>query len=908
MEHRFPRSILLCWWVVVLSVFHLTVQASDSRRIEVRLAGGGNEGRVEVRRGNGTWGGLCYGIHWDSRVLQVVCRHLNLGFGRVIDHQSQNLPVYMEGLTCNGTESRLDNCNNTDWETECKEEKVAALHCQPLNCSGADDPRDFCLPSQSTELEARVAGGPSDTEGRLEIRQRDGPWTVVCEDGFDSKAAAVVCRELNLGIKGKPKKTSYSQNDLGMSPKGFYCDGRERNLGHCGQARLDSLHRIKTVGIRCYGGAPDPSLLLPQSSITGVLRNLTKTVTAETVEQTRDQLDQEGNKTAADVVLVADFLHRASQLHNVSTQMATDLLTIVDSVSEMNQSVLQHSNTVGSTTNKLIGSVEQLADGISLGEGGSARLQTNSTVLQVWDLASTVSRQPPIGIQMTSDGQTQDVTSDSDKFDSVDSAIFLPAKVVQARSESDVRLSACVIQRTSLFQASQPTDTATPTDRAPEQGTDETTSGFRLNSQVVSLRFTVDGQPVTNLSAFDLGTVTTVFKPRELLPTTSAVESSSQCVFWDFKLQEGHGDWSSEGCRLHGVVSGRVTCVCDHLTNFALLMDFAGQEALPRFHEDQLKMISLVGLTFSICGLSLTILAFILVRKLQKSLPQQTLFNMALAMLLSLVIFLAGVQRVQERVLCVGVAMALHYLILVTFLWTLAQAVLQYVMLVRGQARPFSRYMLKVAPPAWGLPVLPVITVSAIDVDLYRGGGRYCWMSPTPFYFAFLAPIGAIVVVNLVVYVLVVVSICRRPNLGTGGTSYTVIGVRASFSLFVSLGLTWMFAFFAVDDARVVFQYLFTVTTVFQGFLIFVLFTARDPAVKAFCLDAIQNRIPNRIRNRFRRGHISSGPDQGTPSASRAARGTKGTKETSFTPRVRVPPEDNLLPDFFSSWPVPGQK
>ena len=48
------------------------------------------------------------------------------------------------------------------------------------------------------------------------------------------------------------------------------------------------------------------------------------------------------------------------------------------------------------------------------------------------------------------------------------------------------------------------------------------------------------------------------------------------------------------------------------------------------------------------------------------------------------------------------------------------------------------------------------------------------------------------------------------------------------------LGLSWVFAFLAVEDARVVFQYLFTITTSLQGLLIFLVFTARDPVVRTF--------------------------------------------------------------------------
>ncbi|XP_076458594.1 adhesion G-protein coupled receptor G7-like [Babylonia areolata] len=115
-------------------------------------------------------------------------------------------------------------------------------------------------------------------------------------------------------------------------------------------------------------------------------------------------------------------------------------------------------------------------------------------------------------------------------------------------------------------------------------------------------------------------------------------------------------------------------------------------------------------------------------------------------------------------------------------------------------------------------------------------------MSLQPFYYAFLLPVAVILLVNVVIYVLVVIHICRR-----GGSSSAMsvragrrhqavagrrgVGIRASFACCVVLGLSWLFAFLALGDARVVFQYLFTLTTSVQGLLIFLVFTARDANV-----------------------------------------------------------------------------
>ena len=46
----------------------------------------------------------------------------------------------------------------------------------------------------------------------------------------------------------------------------------------------------------------------------------------------------------------------------------------------------------------------------------------------------------------------------------------------------------------------------------------------------------------------------------------------AECVFWDFNLNDGAGDWSPEGCRNESVADGVVRCLCDHLTSFAVIV------------------------------------------------------------------------------------------------------------------------------------------------------------------------------------------------------------------------------------------------------------------------------------------------------------------------------------------------
>ena len=55
-------------------------------------------------------------------------------------------------------------------------------------------------------------------------------------------------------------------------------------------------------------------------------------------------------------------------------------------------------------------------------------------------------------------------------------------------------------------------------------------------------------------------------------PLDKAINESAACVFWDFGLKRGLGDWSGDGCYYKGTTDGLVTCNCNHLTNYAILM------------------------------------------------------------------------------------------------------------------------------------------------------------------------------------------------------------------------------------------------------------------------------------------------------------------------------------------------
>ena len=111
------------------------------------------------------------------------------------------------------------------------------------------------------------------------------------------------------------------------------------------------------------------------------------------------------------------------------------------------------------------------------------------------------------------------------------------------------RVSFVIYRRLSLFQTD--TDIQNTTGR-------ETIK--KLNSWVVS--GSVSGQKLENLA----DPIVTTYKPLK-----NGLHEKTVCVFWDFSLNNGLGNWSRAGCSFTGIKDGIVTCNCFHLTNFAIL-------------------------------------------------------------------------------------------------------------------------------------------------------------------------------------------------------------------------------------------------------------------------------------------------------------------------------------------------
>lgn len=140
---------------------------------------------------------------------------------------------------------------------------------------------------------------------------------------------------------------------------------------------------------------------------------------------------------------------------------------------------------------------------------------------------------------------------------------------------------------------------------------------------------------------------------------------------------------------------------------------------------------------------------------------------------------------------------------------------------------------------AWGIPAIIVIVTGAVEPGSMAPDEikRYCFVYGVdgyPFYFGVLLPVAFVILMNLIILILVMVSLKRKPPVSSTKEqkNQTAEQCRIAVSCCVLLGLTWVFGLFAVGKATRTFQILFCIFNAFQGFVIFLLYTIKHPIVR----------------------------------------------------------------------------
>ncbi|XP_034037909.1 adhesion G-protein coupled receptor G4 [Thalassophryne amazonica] len=357
------------------------------------------------------------------------------------------------------------------------------------------------------------------------------------------------------------------------------------------------------------------------------------------------------------------------------------------------------------------------------------------------------------------------------------------------------------------------------------QSTNTSQCNWTVNSYIVSA--SINNSYVINLKD---RVVVTLSHQKPKKP-----DDKVRCMFWDFQKNGGQGGWNSNGCETWNNSSHQTSCLCDHLTHFAVLLDVA-RAPISAANTHILTVISYIGCGVSSIFLGLTLLSYVVFEKLRRDYPAKILINLSAALLGLNMLFLLNpwLSSFSTYELCISTAAALHYFLLASFTWMGLEAVHIYIALVQVFNTYIPSYILKCCTIGWGLPIVIVSLVLAIDKDAYgilvyedEAGEQstevFCWIQSNVFFYVTVVTIALLILLcNICVFIVVLIQIKRMNiNKPSGNQSNILHDLRAAASITVLLGLTWSVSFLAVGPGRVVLMYLFAILNTFQGFFIF---------------------------------------------------------------------------------------
>lgn len=295
------------------------------------------------------------------------------------------------------------------------------------------------------------------------------------------------------------------------------------------------------------------------------------------------------------------------------------------------------------------------------------------------------------------------------------------------------------------------------------------------------------------------------------------------CVSWDFKASK----WTERGCKVKQSGHQTTVCLCNHLTNFAILM----RPYSPVKESDILKTMSFVGVVLSIAFAFITFLFYIMTWRYIKSEQNIMMLNMCGALIMSLVMFITLVEKTSDGNFCVAITAIIHYLLLVTFFsmlgigvyFFMSITVTYYAMYVANNFKSKPRiHWFRIG--VWGLPAL----ITATNLGVFWGKGyhlkNYCWLSmESGSLYLFIIPVCLINLLNILIIVsLLRVLYASRTMSKSSLQKKASSGLRSLGTLVPVLGVTWIIGIFSVDHKTDIFQYIFVIANSLQGVFIFV--------------------------------------------------------------------------------------
>ncbi|XP_071999806.1 adhesion G protein-coupled receptor F5-like [Engystomops pustulosus] len=324
--------------------------------------------------------------------------------------------------------------------------------------------------------------------------------------------------------------------------------------------------------------------------------------------------------------------------------------------------------------------------------------------------------------------------------------------------------------------------------------------------------------------------------------------NKTMCVFWNFKSQ----DWDNTGCRpKNNSDNTTVTCICDHLTSFSILMSY--DYPTNREAEIILTFITYIGLGISMLSL---VICIVIEATVWKSVTKNKtsymrhvcIMNIAVTLLMADIWFIVGgaMSDLEKTDACVAATFFTHLFYLCTFFWMLTMGLILFYRLMCIFHDLSKTVMMGISFfLGYGCPIIiTVITVAVTQPSKTYTYDKKCWlnMKESMAFLAFIIPALTILLVNFVTLFVVIIKVLR-PSVGDKPKKEERSSLnhitKCILILTPLLGLTWGFGIGTMSTGTLAIHGIFAALNSLQGLFILLFGCLMDKKVR----DALFSRF-----------------------------------------------------------------
>ncbi|XP_048765407.2 adhesion G protein-coupled receptor B1-like isoform X2 [Ostrea edulis] len=778
---------------IVLPPSTLTIK-NNIQEGTVRLSEGKTpyEGRVEIFH-SGIWGTIC-DDKWTAKEAGVVCHMMGaMREGATVKAFSEFGngigSIWLDEVSCTGNESSIVDCSHTEWGIS--------------DCTHAEDVGVICVPSgETTMAPSTIATPPKFYIAPHENIVRWGHnFHLTCFTPSDDltrlHGQIVWCRNdimfFNQSIDSQNSTGQWvytAQHALSIHTATYTCglEQCQRSLATVDVTAIPE-NECKLVQIQNPNCEID-KINEVEAEVAFLAKGNSDDVNVEHVLRTAlpkiADVASDGISNARSLDRTVDIIHKMATIADASnvTIHPKTFVTVVDHLLSTKRTTAwrNKSTQIDSSVNKILQAVSTFGNVVAK----TVTLNKNVT-FTTENLVMTVARKP-----------RETIVNFPGEGDTSDTYLTLPPQLHS--NSSDFSYVASKFKSISeILGGTSKNDT--------EEGDSE-----EVVSDVLSLSLNGEKQRINLQPALRMSFTH---------PKHVTAESDIVCAYWKTNKTKG-SHWSTDGCKAFRNEENITDCRCDHLTNFAILIRPYHKETE---EAEALTWISLIGCCISVFFCIITIVIFLVLWRFIKSDMNLLIINLCLTIALAYILFVVGVERTENEIVCMVIAVFLQYLFLVVFCLMLDIGIYYFVhvTLVKISFLMANRFTSKSRKKlflivAYGLPVIITGITLGLTYPSNYNPKNICWLSfESGALYGFLGPVAFVVFMNLIILITLVVTMYSTQLASTGTVRRkAVMGIRSISTLLPVLGITWLFGFLSVSEDTIVFQYIFSILNSLQ--------------------------------------------------------------------------------------------